>query len=175
MQVESTSEQSRIFMDSDLESMLKFGRFLRFGDFRPLEEWSHYRQFNLPNLNILNCQVMVNNFDPLLPARYAEWMEFSKEANQETLNRFLSMAGVNYYYQYDSYAPLGLKLTTIDQPLERYQWYSCAEQIPDKENILSTVIREASKEKNERCAVIESQAEETYEKPGSSASIQIVD
>ena len=175
MQVESTSEQSRIFMDSDLESMLKFGRFLRFGDFRPLEEWSHYRQFNLPNLNILNRQVMVNNFDPLLPARYAEWMEFSKETNQETLNRFLSMAGVNYYYQYDSYSPLGLKLTTIDQPLERYQWYSCAEQIPDKENIFSTVIQEASKGKNERCAVIESQAEETYEKPGSSASIQIAD
>ncbi len=49
---------------------------------------------------------MVNNFDPLLPARYAEWMEFSKETNQETLNRFLSMAGVNYYYQYDSYSPL---------------------------------------------------------------------
>ncbi len=85
------------------------------------------------------------------------------------------MAGVNYYYQYDSYSPLGLKLTTIDQPLGRYQWYSCAEQIPDKENILSAVIREVSKEKTERCAVIETTAEEMNEKPGSSASIQIVD
>jgi hypothetical protein len=44
----------------------------------------------------------------------------------------------------------------------------------DKENILSAVFREVSKEKTERCAVIETTAEEMNEKTGSSASIQIV-
>jgi hypothetical protein len=64
----------RIYMPAVVEHEIKFVRFLRFDTFYPEENWQNLRSVILPNTNILDGLRSVNNFDPVVPGRYARWM-----------------------------------------------------------------------------------------------------
>ena len=59
-----------MYIQPDDEYDLKFARFFRTHDFRPIENWENLRAVNLPNSNILSNTAFVNNFDPMVPASY---------------------------------------------------------------------------------------------------------
>ena len=67
--------EQRLYMDSDLEQFVKFELAFRFDTFQPDFEWSQVREVGLPNTTILDGLRSVNNFDPILAARYAAWLE----------------------------------------------------------------------------------------------------
>ena len=65
----------RLFLPADLEYELKFERFFRFDTFGPGTDWALLREAGLPNVTLLDGLPSANNFDPLLPGRFATWME----------------------------------------------------------------------------------------------------
>lgn len=69
----------RLFMSADLEYQIKFLQTHRFDRFLPLSEWGVVRESGLPNTAFLEGVASVNNFDPLISARFAEWAERLEE------------------------------------------------------------------------------------------------
>jgi hypothetical protein len=67
--------QGRLFMPDDLEYELKYNQFFLFDSFEPKLSWDFMYEYHLPNLNMLERREMINNFDPILPARYQIWIE----------------------------------------------------------------------------------------------------
>lgn len=70
---------TRAFMTEGLEYELKFRKYFRFDSFSADAPWEDMHQDLLPNLPMLQRMEMVNNFDPLVPARYQTWLsEYNK-------------------------------------------------------------------------------------------------
>ncbi len=70
---ELTGEQ-RLYMSSDLEREIKFDVAFTFDSFQPDFDWQIVRASGLPNTPVLDQLNSANNFDPILPERYVEWM-----------------------------------------------------------------------------------------------------
>lgn len=71
---EEVSGDHRLYMSQDVEREIKFDIAFRFDDFQPELDWRIVRESGLPNTLLLDRLPSVNNFDPLLPARYVAWM-----------------------------------------------------------------------------------------------------
>ncbi len=65
----------RILMQSSIEYNLKFEEFFRFDSFEPRQDWINIYEHSLPNTALLSRIAAVNNFDPILPARFQTWMQ----------------------------------------------------------------------------------------------------
>ncbi len=91
----SIGSKGRIFIDAQSEYILKFGRFLRFQDYREKESWDEMRLAQLPNINILNNIPSANNFDPLQPARYYQWLQYVSQLPAEKRIPWLRMMNVD--------------------------------------------------------------------------------
>lgn len=80
------SGDSRIYMPADLEYELKFEQTHRFDTFFPEVDWDVVRDVGLPNTAMLDGISSANNFDPLVPRRYSQWIaELEKTPlNQES-------------------------------------------------------------------------------------------
>jgi hypothetical protein len=89
-----STAQSRIYLNDETEYNLKFGRFLRFENYRLHESWDNMRQAQIPNLNILNGLSSANNFDPMRPARYDEWMSYLSSLTVEEREPWLKLMNV---------------------------------------------------------------------------------
>ncbi|HWQ03857.1 MAG TPA: YfhO family protein [Longilinea sp.] len=89
------ASQGRIYIDARSEYILKFSRFLRFKDYREKESWDELRLAQLPNINILTGLSSANNFEPLQPARYYNWMQYLTTLPQEKRTPWLRMMDVN--------------------------------------------------------------------------------
>ena len=81
----------RAWMPSDVEYELKFNTFFTFESFYPQAEWAELHHVHLPNVAMLQGIEMVNNFDPILPWYYQDWMdwintEFPEQKIQELMN-----------------------------------------------------------------------------------------
>lgn len=68
-----SAANGRSFEYAKDEYRVKFQDLLRFQSFDPLNKTA-YRDSLLTNLNVLTNQASVNNFDPLLPDRYAQFL-----------------------------------------------------------------------------------------------------
>ena len=79
----------RIFLDPHSEERIKFGRLFTFDSFEIEDSWSLAGKVLLPNMNIMADIPSANNFDPLVPERYAHWMNALGETpgNQFLLSR----------------------------------------------------------------------------------------
>ncbi len=81
--------QGRLFEFAADEYRIKFGDLLRFQAFDLLDA-AHYRDSLLTDLNVLSGLASVNNFDPLLPARYSAYLKA-----MESSPRLLDLADVS--------------------------------------------------------------------------------
>ena len=79
-----TLSAGRAYMYADDEYAIKFREFFRFNSFDALEAQS-LRDSLLPNLPVLGGIPSANNFDPLLPARYVEYVK-AMESNPRLLD-----------------------------------------------------------------------------------------
>jgi len=69
-----TGASHRLYLLPDAERVLKFERTHRFDSFQTdLDPWL-IRRSGLPNTTMLDRLASANNFDPLLPARYVDWV-----------------------------------------------------------------------------------------------------
>ena len=65
----------RLYLPDGDEYVLKFNRFFDLSTFYATTNWGELRAALLPNIFLLDGLSSANNFDPLLPARYANWMQ----------------------------------------------------------------------------------------------------
>lgn len=126
-EIVSLMGDGRLYLPAEDEERLKFDRFLRFDTFYPFNgggEWLDMRAAQLPNVTVLDRLPSANNFDPLLPGRYTNWMQKLGEVNSETKDRMLNLMGVSVVETIDSNQQFGVR---FDQrkPFPRVRWSSC--------------------------------------------------
>ncbi len=129
------SGSGRVFLSAEDEYALKIRRFFRFGDFRAIEDWSNLRQVALPNLNLMADTrfAFVNNFDPLVPGRYARWMQALEDASELQRSAMLQMMSVTQQVLRDPYQALGIRV--VERPAsDRVRWLSCAIRVDNAED-----------------------------------------
>jgi heme/copper-type cytochrome/quinol oxidase subunit 4 len=137
-QIQTAATDSRMYLDAQDEYALKYQRFFRFDNFNPLEDWSNLRQIMLPNLNLLGDTYSANNFDPLLPNRYAQWMEQVDSAGQDQKIAWLQLMGVGAWEQMDIQSVTGVDITLIPDA-SRFHWSSCVIEVSDDADALRKV------------------------------------
>ena len=75
--------QKRLYIPAELEYDLKFTKYFKFDTFQPEADWNDMHLDYLPNLPVIQRLKLVNNFDPLVPARFQAWLEeFERIDNQ---------------------------------------------------------------------------------------------
>lgn len=113
----------RVYLSQDEEYRLKFSRFFRFTDFRALEDWRHLRVVGLPNINLLDGQSSANNFDPLVPSRYARLINYVESLTFVEQQQWLRLMGVDRVTAIDIYHPSGIQQKPVGAAV---RWYYTA-------------------------------------------------
>lgn len=83
------------------------------------------REIGLPNLNLLDGNPLVNNFDPILPARYEIWINTVEEAPTQLQEAMLDRMGVDSVLELDAAHPLGVSFNQRSS-LDRIRWVPCS-------------------------------------------------
>ncbi len=130
------ASSQRVFVTAREERDLKFGRFLRFNDFRQQENQYAQRNALLPNLNLLDRMASANNFDPLVPDRYARWMVEVETLNLDTQSAWLARMGIGWVERIDGSQPAGVRFDAVEGA-SRWWWYPCARAAGGPEEALS--------------------------------------
>ena len=127
----------RIYLPLEDEYELKFNRFMRFDTYQIDEDWSNLRATLLPDLNLLEGISSVNNFEPLLPARYARWMEALNNIQIRQESKLyldlLNLMNIGAIETLDSGAKIGVRFAPIVNPNSRVRWIPCAHVVGDAE------------------------------------------
>ncbi len=92
----STGKEHRLYLFPDAERVLKFDRTHRFDSFQQNLDPSLIRQSLLPNTTLLDRLPSANNFDPLLPARYVDWIAALAAAPREDQLKRLRLMDVGW-------------------------------------------------------------------------------
>jgi hypothetical protein len=126
-EVDSLLNGGRLYLPSDEEDQLKFERFLRFDTFQPLDEgenWESLRATLLPNVTILDAIPSANNFDPLVPGRYASWMDILEEVDHRAREQMLNLMGVKVVESIDPTKEFGVRFDGREA-YPHYRWVPC--------------------------------------------------
>ncbi len=142
-QVKAQLGSGRLFLHPDDEYLIKFWRFFRFTDYRPLEDWDNLRGTLLPNMNLLYGIDSANNFDPFVPGRYAAWMESVTALPEDQRAPWLRLMGVSTVESRDIRAENGITFTGIDHPTSFY-WATCAQVVAPGESLNAVAQRLAA-------------------------------
>ncbi len=126
-EVDSLLNGGRLYLPSVEEDQLKFERFLRFDTFQPLDEgenWESLRATLLPNVTILDAIPSANNFDPLVPGRYASWMDILEEVDHRAREQMLNLMGVKVVESIDPTKEFGVRFDGREA-YPHYRWVPC--------------------------------------------------
>lgn len=152
-EIDQARNGGRIWMDPAVEQMVKYTWFFQFDDFTNREDWEQIRSSQLSNINLLDGTRMINNFDPLLPARYVTWKEHLTDAAPDVQRDWLRRVGAGAELIADPSATMRLKaLPLAGQP--RIAWTSCvvpAESPDEALDLVENQIRQG----NSDCLVVE--------------------
>jgi len=108
----------------------------------------------LPNLNLLDGIPLVNNFDPLLPKRYATWLGWMESAESKLAMRWLTLAGTEAELIIDL-QDVG-KVKRMPLPANpRVGWIGCAESSPSPQAAFDKVNERLMNGINPGCLVVE--------------------
>jgi hypothetical protein len=128
----------RLYMGVRDEYEIKYRRFLRFSDFRPIEDPLNLFRALLPNTNLLARVSSANNFDPIVPARYSLWMEEVDGLSDPGLSRVLELMNVRIATRIAGNSPSGFQQVNLQDP-KRLRWFTCAEAVGSAEQALEQI------------------------------------
>jgi hypothetical protein len=95
--VQAMAGDGRIYLSTADEYQLKFERFLlaeRFQTDPADASWEAFRDSLLPDLNLMYGIASANNFDPLVPGRYENWIEKLQDSDPEMRESLLNLMDV---------------------------------------------------------------------------------
>jgi hypothetical protein len=133
--------ETRLYMEADLEYELKFERTHRFDTFHNLSDWRVVRDMGLPNTTLLEGIMTLNNFDPILPARYSYWMEALESMTPSRQQAFLELCGVRWIAVPDLTAETGIRYQNLEGEGGRARLFTKAVQANSPAQALSLVSR----------------------------------
>jgi hypothetical protein len=146
----------RIWIPANSEYDLKFGRFFRFDDFRPLEDWENIRNVNLPNTNLLSNINLVNNFDPFVPDRFQRFLDILNNFQGQKQIELLGLMDVVGVEQFNADSRMGIQLNPIEGSQD-YQWYECvqiSQNVNDSQEMLINLMDD-SKQSVQNTLIVE--------------------
>ncbi len=120
------SKDGRIYLDPDDEYTLKFSKFNRLNDYRPLNSPEEMLHGILPNTNLLVSEQMVNNFDPLLVASFSELIEALPVMDEQEKLNWLKLMDVRWVAELDLTEESGVSFSEVDG-YSRLWWFPCNE------------------------------------------------
>jgi hypothetical protein len=142
------------YLEQKTETFLKFNKYFRFDRFQPFgETFEQFPEF-IPNANLVSPRYqIVNNFDPFVPNRFAQfmnWLQFLSNENQE---KILGYFGINDFISMDINSESGVKKETlIAEP--KVVWANCSIQSMTP-SILNKIFESIEKNKNDHCVFLE--------------------
>ena len=131
----------RLFIPYDDEYSIKFDRFFKFQTFDPGEDWVNLRAVQLPNLSMFDNLHAANNFDPIVPGRFAVWMDHYRESTHEKRAIMLNLMGVNVVEEVDFDSPYGVEFVQYES-MSRIRWIPCGVLASSGENALELILSE---------------------------------
>lgn len=129
----------RVYLPASDEYLIKFKRFLRFRDFRPVEVWTNLWRSGLPNSNLITGISSANNFDPLIPDRYARWRVAVDSTTGAARDQLLTWMDVLWVGRYAPNHAGGVIFTENNQA-SFVHWYSCADPAGSVEEAIQMVL-----------------------------------
>jgi hypothetical protein len=128
-QVAGLAQGDRLYLAKHQEDWLKYVRFLRFDTFSSGENWQNLRAVLLPDTTLLDGIASTGNFDPLVPGRYADWLEMLEQAGPVAHDRMLRLMGVGVVESLNRRQPFGVQYQRFDG--RRLRWIDCARMAGD--------------------------------------------
>lgn len=133
-------QDHRLYLPAEDEQELKFERFLRFDTFHPGEDWNLLRAAMLPNAAMLDHLPSANNFDPLLPGRYASWIEALEAASGPVQEAMLNLMDVGVVETVSTSGEFGVRFSPREgQNPRRLRFVFCARPADDPGEALDLV------------------------------------
>lgn len=120
----SSVPNSRTFLTNSDEYTIKYKWLFRFDSFEPLVDWNTLYSANLADTNLLSASATVNNFDPIVPARFANLMEHVSELEGSALTPWLQLMDVKTLVSVED--PTSYRTTKINiDDSSRLKWFTC--------------------------------------------------
>jgi Bacterial membrane protein YfhO len=136
--IDGLAHGERLYLPKYQEDWLKYVRFLRFDTFDSGEDWQNLRAVLLPNTTLLDDIASTNNFDPLLPGRYADWQEMLEQASPASRDQMLRLMGVGVVESLNRREAYGVQYRRFDG--RRARWIDCARLAGDPAQARSLVL-----------------------------------
>lgn len=134
----------RVYLNPNDEYLLKFNRFFRFDEYRLIEDASNLSYVILPNLNLVEGISSANNFDPIVPARYAKWMDNLAELSGNQVLPWLSLMDVSTVERLEINNPLGVSFNS-QATVNQYYWTNCALFVSNAQEAWTTLVNELAR------------------------------
>lgn len=84
-----------IYLHTQDESTVKFGKFFMFDRFLPEQSWKSLPEFMIPDTNLYTGTASTINFDPFLPGKYPQFTQLLDQSSQQARDKFLPWLGVD--------------------------------------------------------------------------------
>jgi hypothetical protein len=126
-------------MPSDIEYELKFEWSHRFDTFQPDFNWHAVRDVGLPNTPSMDGIPSANNFDPILPDRYAMWVEELDSLSSAQQSRLFALMDVGWVATRDNQIEHGITYHPV-QEASRVWLVPNAVLVDSAENALARVL-----------------------------------
>ncbi len=139
-QIRKLTNNGRIFIPPLEEYKIKFERFFRFDTYHIREEWTNLRAMQLPNINLFDHIPSANNFDPLIPYRYAHWMEVYNRVYAKNKMKMLKLMNVSAVLRFNDMHRLGVTFDGIGT-YPRFRWVPCALWVHNGEEAIEVIFQ----------------------------------
>jgi hypothetical protein len=131
--VRSLVAGGRSYLLAEDEYNLTYEQYFTFKTFNPGRDWNDLRGTFLPNLNVLDGISIVNNYDPMVPGRYARWMETIAEMDIQSRDDLLDLMAVTVIEKVDSTADFGVVFSPRESA-PRANWVPCAQFVSGEQD-----------------------------------------
>jgi hypothetical protein len=145
--------EGRLYIDSEDLSLLQYQEFFNFRDFRMEGKFKYIANALLPDANLYGGLASINNFDPLVPGRFATLMTRLENSDSQTRQKLLIQLGVTLIEQ-----PVTDQQTVRFKPLEgaaRIRWVNCAVGVGDGEAALEMLFKQAARAGTQKPVILE--------------------
>lgn len=113
---ETLGREHRVFLFPEAEEVLKFDRTHRFDSFQADEDPWRIRESGLPNTPLLDRLPSVNNFDPLVPERFASWIGGLEARGAARSQALLASMDVAWYAEDVGEDPPWVEYLPVERP-----------------------------------------------------------
>jgi hypothetical protein len=152
------AQTGRLWLPSTDENEIKFNRFLTVKSFTPLTSWDQWQAAMLPDANILANIPSANNFDPLLPARYVNWMNWIETQPQTIKSQLLALMDVGKIETAVKGTQAGVHFEQTQHP-GKFTWAPCVRGAGNGDQawqeLIQTLKQNSSAEQPLRTVIVE--------------------